>query len=148
VNVAVLYQSLRGGTERAAHRIADELAARAATVGVYPVANFDAQFVLKADLIIIGTWTDGLFGIGAKPAQLGQLNTLPSIAHRPVAAFVTYEISDRLSLTKFQKWLEERDAKVIAAAGFKVRGLGARDIDEAVSEFVDAALASLEASST
>jgi flavodoxin len=148
VNVAVLYQSLRGGTERAAHRIAAELAARSATVGVYPVANFDAQFVLKADLIILGTWTDGLFGIGAKPAQLGKLNNLPSIAHRPVAGFVTYEISDHLSLTKFQEWLEEREAKVVATAGFKVRGLGARDIGEPVKEFVDAALASLEASST
>ena len=140
MNVAVLYQSLRGGTERAAHAIAEAFTGQDATVGVYPVTNFDAQFVLKADLIVIGTWTDGLFGIAAKPAQLGKLNTLPSIAHRNVAVFVTYEISPSRSLAGLTEWAAEREATVVAQAGFKVRGPRRPDLAEAAAGFADSAL--------
>ena len=135
MNVAVLFQSLRGGTERAANKIGLELIEQGATVGVYPVTQFDAQFVLKADLLILGTWTDGLFGLAARPAQIGKLMTLPSIAHKQVAVFVTYEISAKASLPKFADWAERQDAHVVAQAAFSRRKL-----DEGVADFVTAAL--------
>jgi flavodoxin len=146
VNVAVLYQSLRGGTERAAHRIGEAFEAHNATVGVYPVTQFDAQFVLKADLIVIGTWTDGLFGIAAKPAQIGKLNTLPSIAHRNVAVFVTYEISPKRSLAGLVEWATERGAEVVATAGLRVRGPRRPDLAEATATFAEAAIDALSRS--
>ncbi len=139
MNVAVLYQSLRGGTERAAEALGAEFNAQGAKAGVYPVTNFDAQFVLSADLVVIGTWTDGLLGIGARPAQLGKLATLPSIAHKSVAVFVTYEISPKASLRKLADWAERRDADVVARAGFHRRRL-----DEGAAEFVTEALQALE----
>lgn len=118
MNVAVLYQSLRGGTERAAETIAEAFNARDIDAGAYPVTNFDAQFVLRADLLVIGTWTDGLFGIGARPAQMGKLATLPSIAHKKTALFVSYEISPKKSLAKFSDWAERQGAEVVATKGF------------------------------
>lgn len=139
MNAAVLYQSLRGGTERAAHLIAGELERRDAACGVYPVTNFDAQFVLRADLLFIGTWTDGLFGLGARPGQIGKLMGLPSIAHRPVAVFVTYELSPKASLRKLAGWAERQDARVVARAGFHRRHL-----HQGMSEFVADALRALE----
>jgi hypothetical protein len=136
-----LHQSLRGGTERAAERIADEFAARHATVGCYPVAKFDAQFLLRADLLVIGTWTDGLFGLAARPAQIGKLMRLPAIAHKQTAVFVTYEISAKASLPKLVDWAERQSADVVAAAAFNRRKL-----DEGVAGFVDEAIAALELS--
>jgi hypothetical protein len=144
VKVAVLYQSLRGGTERAAHRIADGFRSRDCEVGVYPVTSFDAQFVLKSDLVAVGTWTDGLFGIGARPAQIGKLNALPSLAHRRAALFVTYEISPTRSLQGLSEWAEERELDVVASAGFKVRGPLRKDISDQVEGFVAEALAALQ----
>lgn len=138
MNVAVLFQSLRGGTERAAQGIATEFVRQGANAGAYPVTNFDAQFVVKADLLVIGTWTDGLFGLGARPGQMGKLMTLPSIAHRPTAVFVTYEISPRKSLPKLADWAERQDARVVATAGFHRKRL-----DEGVEEFVTEALAAV-----
>ncbi len=135
MNVAVLYQSLRGGTERAANNIGQEFVAHDCTVGVYPVAKFDAQFVLRADLLVIGSWTDGLFGLGAKPGQMSKIAGLPSIAHKKAAVFVTYEISPTKSLEKLGGWAEARGAEVVASAGFHRRRL-----DEGVAEFVTAAL--------
>jgi len=141
MRVAVLHQSLRGGTERAAERIAAEFESRGATVGCYPVTNFDAQFLLRADLLVIGTWTDGLFGLAARPAQIGKLMSLPPIAQKKIAVFVTYEISAKASLAKLADWAERQSADVIAAASFNRRKL-----DEGVGDFVDAALAALEPS--
>ena len=131
----MLYQSLRGGTERAAERIGHEFIGQGAAVGVYPVTNFDAQFVLKADLLVIGTWTDGLFGLGARPGQMSKLSTLPPIAHKPVAAFVTYEISPKRSLAKLVDWVEGQDASVVATASFNRRKL-----EDGVEAFVTDAL--------
>lgn len=139
MNVAVLYQSLRGGTERAAEKIAAEFVVQGANAGAYPVTNFDAQFVLKADLLVIGTWTDGLFGLGARPGQLAKLATLPSIAHKPTSVFVTYEISPKLSLAKLADWAERQDADVVARAGFSRRRL-----DAGVADFVSESLEALE----
>ena len=135
MNVAVLFQSLRGGTERAAESIAAEFVARDCSAGAYPVTNFDAQFVLKSDLLVIGTWTDGLFGLGARPAQMGKLLTLPSIAHKATALFVTYEISPKSSLAKLADWAERQGADVVAQAGFH-----RKRPTEGLDEFVTAAL--------
>lgn len=120
--------------------IGEAFRAEDARCGVYPVTNFDAQFVLNADLVVVGTWTDGLFGIAAKPAQIGRLNALPSIAHRKTALFVTYEISPAKSLAGLREWAEERQADVVAEAGFKVRGPFRGDITAEVESFVQAAL--------
>lgn len=135
MNVAVLYQSLRGGTERAAEKIGTEFIAQGATAGVYPVTAFDAQYVLRSDLLVIGTWTDGIFGLGARPAQIGKLMTLPSIALKKTAVFVTYEISAKASLPKLADWAERQGAIVVAQGAFHRRRL-----DEGVAEFVSAAL--------
>lgn len=136
MNVAILHQSLRGGTARAADKIGHEFIAQGARAGVYPVTSFDAQFVLKSDLLVIGTWTDGLFGLAARPAQIGKLMTLPSIALKDTAVFVTYEISAKASLPKLADWAERQGANVVASAAFNRRKL-----DEGVEDFVKQALA-------
>ncbi len=148
MKTAILYQSLRGGTEKLAQTLAESFNSKGSTVGVYPVTKIDAQFVLDADLLVIGTWTDGLFGIGARPAQLGKLNTLPNIAHRKVAIFVTYEISPQQSLSGLGEWVQGRGAKVIASSGFKVRGPFRKNIQEDIDEFVQSAISQLLPSET
>ena len=80
LKIAILYQSLRGGTKRLAETLGTNFQSKGSSVGVYPITNYDAQFVLEADLIVIGTWTDGLFGLGARPGQLGKLNTLRNLS--------------------------------------------------------------------
>lgn len=148
MQVAVLHQSLRGSTERAAEAIGAAFDRRDVHVGVFPVDNFDWQFVAKADLIVLGTWTDGLLGLGAKPAQIGKLNALPSFAHKPTALFVTYEISPKRSLREFRAWATDRDVPVVAEAGVKARKgpfkLDVEDID--VADFVDAAISAMATS--
>ena len=135
MKIAVMYQSLRGGTRRAANAIANSFQSSGATVGTYPVTNIDAQFVLDADLLVIGTWTDGFFGIGAKPAQIGKLNALPDMSQRKASLFVTYEISPTKSLKQFEEWAQEREIDLVHQQGFKVRGPLSKDISGEVADF-------------
>ncbi|MEC8974599.1 MAG: flavodoxin family protein [Actinomycetota bacterium] len=143
MKIAVMYQSLRGGTRRAAEALGKSFQSQGAAVGIYPVTNIDAQFVLDADLLVIGTWTDGLFGLGAKPAQIGKLNTLPDISQKKAAIFVTYEISPKKSLQQFAEWANERGASLIHQQGFKVRGPFRTDISEEIENFTRKSIASV-----
>ena len=140
MKTAILYQSLRGGTKKLAHSLAEDFHGKGSAVGVYPITEIDAQFVLTADLLVIGTWTDGLFGFGARPAQLNKINTLPDITHRNVALFVTYEISPDNSLKGLCEWADARGASVVATHGFKVRGPFRKDIQTDIANFADDAL--------
>ncbi|HJM29042.1 MAG: flavodoxin family protein [Acidimicrobiales bacterium] len=140
MKTAILYQSLRGGTKKLAHSIAEGFVDKGSAVGVFPITNINAQYVLNADLLVIGTWTDGLFGLGARPAQLGKLNLLPDISHRNVALFVTYEISPEKSLKGLCEWTQDRGASIVTSSGFKVRGPFQKNIQPEINSFVDNAL--------
>ena len=143
MKIAVMYQSLRGGTRRAADAIAMSFQGLGSDVGIYPVTNIDAQFILDADLLVIGTWTDGLFGIGAKPAQVGKLNTLPDISQKKTSLFITYEISPTKSLQQFEVWAQERGVALIHKQGFKVRGPFSKDISDEVENFTQISLTAI-----
>ena len=140
MKVAILYQSLRGGTKKLAESLGANFQSKGSSVGVFTITNYDAQFVLDADLIVIGTWTDGLFGLGARPGQIGKLNTLRDIAHKDVALFVTYEISPDKSLNGLHEWAHDRSANVVASAGFKVRGPFRKNIEGEIKMFVENSL--------
>tara|TARA_B100000214_G_scaffold133027_1_gene94634 strand:+ start:521 stop:973 length:453 start_codon:yes stop_codon:yes gene_type:complete len=144
LRIAILYQSLRGGTKKLAESMGANFQSKGSSVGVFPITNYDAQFVLDADLIVIGTWTDGLFGLGARPGQIGKLNTLRDIAHKDVALFVTYEISPEKSLNGLIEWAHDRSANVVASAGFKVRGPFRKNIEGDIQIFVESSLNLIE----
>lgn len=144
MRIAILYQSLRGGTKKLAERLGANFQSKGSSVGVFPITNYDAQFVLDADLIVIGTWTDGLFGLGARPGQIGKLNTLRDIAHKDVALFVTYEISPEKSLNGLTEWAHDRSANVVTSAGFKVRGPFRKNIEGDIQIFVENSLSPVE----
>ena len=68
MRAVIIYNSLTGTTRKAAHRIASEL--KALRIDATPVAigDVDDATVADADLVIIGTWTDGIVVLGEKPA--------------------------------------------------------------------------------
>ena len=135
---------ITGGTKKLAESLGANFQSKGSSVGVFPITNYDAQFVLDADLIVIGTWTDGLFGLGARPGQIGKLNTLRNIAHKDVALFVTYEISPEKSLNSLIEWAHNRSANVVTSAGFKVRGPFRKNIEGDIQMFVENSLSPVE----
>ena len=142
MNVVVLYQSLRGGTRRTANEIGQAAADQGATASVFPVTNFNYKSLAEADVVFIGTWTDGLFGIGSRPGQMSKLRSLPEFAGKNVAVFCSYEIRPTRVLRKLTSWAQSRGATVVGAAGFKRKEPGG-----GADDFVGEVLRSISADS-
>ena len=81
MQAVIIYDGLTGTTEKAAHRIASELKALRVDATPVPIAEVDEATVADVDLVIVGTWTDGIVIMGQKPAgQEEAPRGLPSLA--------------------------------------------------------------------
>lgn len=136
MNVVVVYESRTGNTKRAAAEIA--LAAREAGADavIYPVDAVDLKRLAAADLVFVGSWTDGLVIAGHRHGGAGKIDKLPVLDRKPVAAFLTYAIHCGKAVQKLAAHLEFKGATVVATAVFR------RDrIPAGIPEFVEEAMA-------
>jgi len=136
MQVVIIYESLSGTTEAAARLIANEFFERQVASKVYPVGGFDPAAIAEADLVIAGSWTDGLFFIGQKPAKRKKFTKLPDLGGKKCVVFCTYAIDPGKTLDKFTKVLEERGAEVLGGLAIKRTNLADGAVD-----FVDRVMA-------
>ncbi len=132
MNVAVIYESLSGNTRKAGERIAAELNARGATATASPIDQVDLPMLSAADLVIVGSWVDGLFVFGQKPGRPWRLKKLPVIDGKPAAVYCTFAINPGKTLQRLGDIVEGRGGDVIG--GFAIRRDG---IDDGAVEMVD-----------
>ena len=134
MQVVIIYESLTGTTEAAARLIANQFYERDVPSKVYPVGGHDPEAIAEADVIIAGSWTDGLFFIGQKPAKRKKFTKLPDLGGKKCVVFCTYAIDPGKTLDKFTKVLEERGADVLGGLAIKRTDLadGAVDFVERV----------------
>jgi len=92
VKVAVVYESRTGNTARAAELIAATVQELGCEVGVWPTGRVNLDYLAEADLVFVGTWTDGLIVAGHRPGSAGRLLELPGIWGKPTAGFLTYAL--------------------------------------------------------
>lgn len=138
VNVVVVYESLTGNTKRAAEAIGAELDRRGVTVAVFPVTDIDYQALAVADLVVMGSWVDGLFVVGQKPGRGFRLETFPPIDGKRCVVFCTYALNPGKVLDKMTTIMEDRGAEVLG--GMSIRRTR---IDEGAIEFVDRTVANV-----
>jgi hypothetical protein len=135
VHVAIVYESLTGNTRRASDAIAERLIASGHAATVSPITRIDYQSLAAADLVIIGSWTDGFFFVGQRPGRSGRLRRLPALDGKRCIVFCTYAIDSGKALDKLAGIVATRGGQVIG--GMTVR----RDrIASDVAELVDRAL--------
>ena len=113
MRAAVIYESLTGNTRKAAGYIAAELERGGISTTVSPTTAIDYQALEDADLVVLGTWTDGLVLFGQRPGRTGRLRKLPYISGKKCAVFVTYSIDAGNVLDKFVALAEERGGDVL-----------------------------------
>jgi flavodoxin len=132
VQAVIIYNSLTGTTEKAAHRIASELKALRVDATPVPIAEVDEAAVAAADLVIVGTWTDGIVVLGQKPAGKKKLRGLPSLAGKRAVVYCTYAVDPGQTLSKLVAEVEAKGADVIG--GFAI---ARHDVPGDVAEFID-----------
>jgi hypothetical protein len=119
MRVAIVYESLTGNTRKASAAIADLLVAQGHSASVSPITRIDLQSLSDADLVIIGSWTDGLFVVGQRPGRAGRLRALPALDGKRCVVFCTYALDAGRVLDKMAAIVTSRGGDVVG--GMTVR---------------------------
>lgn len=136
----IVYESLTGNTRRAALRIAAELQARGAEAVVSPITSIDYVTLSNADLVVVGSWTDGFIFAGQRPGRAGRIKRFPVVNGKRCAVFCTYAVDPGKTLAKLEAIMRDRGAAVVG--GMAIR----RDrIDAEAADFAERLLAAVPA---
>ena len=140
MNVVVVYESLTGNTQRAAEVIGGELERRGVNAVVCNVTAIDYQALAQADLVVMGSWVDGIFVIGQRPGRAVRLESFPPIDGKRCFVFCTYALNPGKTLDKMTKIMEGRGAEVLGGMAIKRNRIdeGARDFVVRVLDVVPA----------
>jgi flavodoxin len=132
MQVVILHESLTGNTERAARLIANAFYDHQIAARVFPVDGYDPEALAEADLVVLGSWTDGFFVIGQKPGRHKKFTRLPDLAGKRAAVFCTFALDPGHTLDKLTKIVAERGAEVVG--GLAIRR---NQLEAGASDFVD-----------
>ena len=135
MRAVVIYESLTGNTARAAEMIGQNLVGAGVSATVFPTTAVDFQAVADADLVIVGSWTDGLFVVAQKPARAGRLSQLPLLTGKRCAVFCTFALDPGRTIDKLSDLMRERGADVLGGMTIK-----RSDLEGGSRAFVDRVL--------
>jgi hypothetical protein len=138
VHAIVIYESLTGNTRKAGELIGEELARRGVEVAVCSTTNINFQALARADLVIVGSWTDGLILMGQRPGRSGRLRTLPVIDGKRAIVYITYAVDPGKALRKLEGIVAERGGEVLGGLAIH-RG----KLEEGARELVEGALSAV-----
>lgn len=131
MQAVIIYDSVSGNTRRAANYIADELFGAQIGSNLFNVRELNPQSVAEADLVIVGSWTDGLFVVGQRPGRHKRFEAqLPDLTGKRCAVFCTFALNPGHTLDKLQKLVEAHGGQVIG--GMSIRR---DDLEGGAAEF-------------
>ena len=135
MDAVVIYESLTGNTAKAGQAIAAGLTEAGVPTQAFSIKHIDYQALSTADLVIVGSWVDGLVVVGQKPGRLGRIKGMPALAGKKAVVYLTYAIDPGKALQKMSDAVAARGAEVLG--GQIIR----RDkLDQGVADFVDRVL--------
>lgn len=133
MKAALLVESLTGNTWKAADLIADKLQQeRWSITGMSRVGEPDLAAVQQADLVLVGTWTHGLFVVGQAPFAAPKIANLPTMRGKKAACFLTFALDAGKSIEKLTAALRQTGADV--AGGLELKR---NHLDEHTDLFVE-----------
>jgi flavodoxin len=120
MKAALLVESLTGNTWQAAEMIADKLQQERWTItGLSRVRTPDLASVEQADVVLVGTWTHGLFVVGQAPFALGNIANLPTMRGKKAACFLTFALNAGTSIDKLSTAVGQTGAEVVGGLEIK-----------------------------
>ncbi len=140
MNVAIAYESLTGNTRRASELIGRNLKRANVEARVFPVTRVDYQALARADLVVVGTWTDGIFVVGQRPGRAQRIRRLPVLVGKQSVVFCTYALDPGKTLQKLTGIVQGRGATVLGGMAIRRNRLedGAKDFVDRLLEAIPA----------
>jgi len=120
MQAVIIYDSFTGNTRRAANYIADELFRAGVGSNLFKVNEINERAVADADLVVVGSWTDGLFVVAQKPGRHKRFkHLLPDLSGKRCAVYCTFAVNAGRTLDKLTATVEGRGGEVIG--GMSIR---------------------------
>jgi len=140
MKAVIIYESLTGHTRTAAALIAKELNVEGVDAVACPITQIDYQALSESDLVIVGTWTDGLVFVGQRPGRANRLRGMPVVDGKRAFVFCTYAVNPGKVLDKMTTILAARGAEVLGGMAIRRDNLpdGARDFVHRLVDSVQA----------
>ncbi len=125
-NVLVIFDSRSGNTKEVAASLVSDLPKESFNTYVTPIAKVTYKDVVASNIIILGTWIEGMVMANVKPAKstLRWLKSIDTFGDKPIIVFVTYGVNPRKSLDLLETEFNQRNAKVLlkqAVKGSKIQ---------------------------
>ena len=137
MHAIVIYESLTGNTRRAAEAMARRLTARGVTTVACPITRIDYQALSEADLVVVGSWVDGLLVVGQRPGRMGRIAQLPALAGKRAVVYLTYALHPGKALQKLSDAVAGRGAEVLGGVTIR-RDRVEAGVDDLVERILDA----------
>ena len=131
MNAVVIYESLTGNTRYAADKIAEVLRGQGVAATLCHVLAIDLAALAAADLVLVGSWTDGIVIAGQRPGRAGRLAKIPYIVGKRSAVFCTYAINPGRTIDKMTSIMQSRGAEVIGGMALR-----RNELDTGAADFV------------
>ncbi len=113
MRVAIVHDSRTGNTAAAAEQMAEAFRNKGHTVELRRVGEADGA-VASADIVCVGSWTQGLFIIGQHPTAAIRdfIDRLPDMKGKVGVAFCSYALAPGKTLDKLAGGLAAKGATV------------------------------------
>ena len=122
MNALILYNSRNGHTRAAANAIAKAAQDEGCDIKTMSVIEVRKADIELADVVFIGTWTQGLILFNVRPAGAELwVPTLPPLDGKPTGVFTTYLFNPFGSLKTLGDLVAARGANVLAERAFHRR---------------------------
>ena len=108
----VIHESLTGNTRTAARAIVAELQREGWDASECSSRQVDLRALQQADVVVVGTWVDGLILFGQRPGGAGKLAKLPLLGGKPTYVYVTYAVDPGKTLDKLTAEITDRRGDV------------------------------------
>ncbi len=121
VNVLVAYDTRSGNTKKAAELLVSDLSDDSYNTEILPVAKIRLKDVVASDLIVLGTWVEGMVLANVKPAKstLKWIKSIETFGNKPIICFLSYGVNPKKSLDKLVNELSTRHGTVIYKTAIK-----------------------------
>jgi flavodoxin len=110
MKTSIIYDSHSGTTKAYAEEIGSFLSGNGIECRISSIDDYDKDYLLASDLVMLGCWTNGLMIFAQHPdrAWLKFVKEMPVIRKKTLALFTTYKMATGSMFRKVENILKEK----------------------------------------
>jgi flavodoxin len=111
----VIYNSKKGHTQKYGEEIGKYLLGKNLDTKVISIDNFKEKDIRDADIVFLGSWTNGMFLMFQHPDKkwANFASKLPEIKDKKVGLFTTYTVATGSMFRRMEKKLKDKISEVM-----------------------------------